>query len=109
MIAINGTFTGSGGFPPTEKRVELSVVMPCLNELETVGVCVRKAIASLRAAGISSEVIVADNGSTDGSVEIAQAEGAEVVKVQTRGYGSALKDGILASRGNFVLMADSRR
>src|SRR5208282_6018673 len=60
------------------ERVELSVVMPCLNERETVGVCVRKAIATLQNACISGEVIVADNGSTDGSVEIAQAEGARV-------------------------------
>jgi glycosyltransferase involved in cell wall biosynthesis len=87
--------------------VELSVVMPCLNEQETVGVCVRKAISSLREAGIRSEVIVADNGSTDGSIEIAQAEGARVVNVGEKGYGNALKGGILASRGEYVLMADS--
>jgi glycosyltransferase involved in cell wall biosynthesis len=90
-----------------ETLVELSVVMPCLNEQETVGVCVRKAIASLRDAGIRSEVIVADNGSTDGSIEIAQAEGARVVNVGEKGYGNALKGGILASRGAYVLMADS--
>jgi glycosyltransferase involved in cell wall biosynthesis len=95
------------GFPSASERVELSVVMPCLNECETVGVCVRKAIKSLRAAGIRGEVIVADNGSIDGSVEIAQSEGAQVVKVQTRGYGSALKGGILASLGDYVLMADA--
>jgi glycosyltransferase involved in cell wall biosynthesis len=87
--------------------VELSVVMPCLNEQETVGVCVRKAISSLRETGIRSEVIVADNGSTDGSIEIAQAEGARVVNVGEKGYGNALKGGILASRGEYVLMADS--
>jgi glycosyltransferase involved in cell wall biosynthesis len=87
--------------------VELSVVMPCLNEQETVGTCVRKALATLRAAGIPGEVIVADNGSTDGSIEIAQAEGARVVKVAEKGYGNALKGGILASRGQYVLMADS--
>ena len=98
---------GPDGFPPNERRVELSVVMPCLNERETVGICVRKAIASLRAAGIFSEVIVADNGSTDGSAEIARAEGAHVVDVADRGYGSALKGGILAARGKYVLMADS--
>jgi len=91
----------------TQERVELSVVMPCLNERETVGVCVRKAIATLQKAGISGEVIVADNGSTDGSVEIAQAEGAQVVNVAEKGYGNALKGGILAARGKYVLMADS--
>ncbi len=97
----------SGGFVPAEKQVELSVVMPCLNERETVRVCVRKAIATLREAGIKGEVIVADNGSTDGSVEIAQAEGARVVSIDEKGYGNALKAGILASRGEYVLMADS--
>ena len=90
-----------------DELVELSVVMPCLNEQETVGVCVRKAISSLREAGIRSEVIVADNGSTDGSIEIAQAEGARVVNIGEKGYGNALKGGILASRGEYVLMADS--
>ena len=91
----------------TERQVEVSVVMPCLNERETVGVCVRKAMAALRETGIAGEVIVADNGSTDGSVEIARAEGARVVNVEEKGYGNALKGGILASRGEYVLMADS--
>ena len=90
-----------------ETLVELSVVMPCLNEQETVGICVRKAMASLREAGIRSEVIVADNGSTDGSVEIAVAEGARVAHVVEKGYGNALKGGIAAACGEFVLMADS--
>jgi glycosyltransferase involved in cell wall biosynthesis len=90
-----------------ELPVELSVVMPCLNERETVAICVRKAMGALRAAGIPGEVIVADNGSTDGSLEIAQAEGARVVNIEQKGYGSALKGGILAARGKYVLMADS--
>ncbi|HYW37633.1 MAG TPA: glycosyltransferase family 2 protein [Terriglobales bacterium] len=89
------------------EQVELSVVMPCLNERETVGVCVRKAIATLQQAGISGEVIVADNGSTDGSVEIARAAGARVVNVAEKGYGNALKGGVLAACGEYVLMADS--
>jgi len=63
---------------PGGQLVELSIVMPCLNEQETVAVCVRKAIASLREAGIAGEVIVADNGSTDDSVLLAEAEGARV-------------------------------
>jgi glycosyltransferase involved in cell wall biosynthesis len=90
-----------------ERTVELSVVMPCLNERETVGVCVRKALAALRDAGIDGEVIVADNGSTDGSVEVAETEGARVVHVSEKGYGSALKGGIVAASGDYVLMADS--
>jgi glycosyltransferase involved in cell wall biosynthesis len=96
-----GTSASSG------ERLELSVVMPCLNESETVGVCVRKALAALRQAGIAGEVIVADNGSTDGSVAIAQAEGARVVPVAEKGYGSALRGGIRAANGEYVLMADS--
>ena len=89
------------------EMLELSVVMPCLNERETVGVCVRKALASLNEAGIRGEVIVGDNGSSDGSIEIAQSEGARVVHVADKGYGNALKGGILAARGEYVLMADS--
>jgi glycosyltransferase involved in cell wall biosynthesis len=96
-----------GAAGSTVGPIELSVVMPCLNEEETLGVCVRKALASLRAARIRGEVIVGDNGSTDGSVEIAQAEGARVIHVAQRGYGNALKGGILEARGEYVLMADS--
>ncbi|MGO8794946.1 MAG: glycosyltransferase family 2 protein [Candidatus Sulfotelmatobacter sp.] len=90
-----------------EPVIEVSVVLPCLNEGETVGICVSKAIATLEAAGLKGEVIVADNGSTDGSVEIAQRGGAHVVHVSQRGYGNALKGGIEAARGVYVLMADS--
>jgi len=98
---------GSAALAAPEEQIELSVVMPCLNERETVGVCVRKAMATLREAGIAGEVIVADNGSTDGSVEIAWAEGAQIVRVAETGYGNALKGGIFAARGTYVLMADS--
>jgi len=84
---------------PGNEPIELSVVMPCLNEAKTVGVCVRKAIETLRAANIHGEVIVADNGSTDGSPEIAESEGARVVNVREKGYGNALMGGILASCG----------
>ncbi len=86
---------------------EVSVVLPCLNERETVGICVAKAVTALRDAGIQGEVIVADNGSTDGSVELAQAAGARVVPVAQRGYGNALRGGIQAACGTYVLMADS--
>ena len=93
----------------TDSRLpcELSVVMPCLNEAETVGLCVRKAIAALRDGAIAGEVIVADNGSEDGSQEIARSEGARVIAVREKGYGNALNAGIAAARGEYVLMADS--
>ncbi len=90
-----------------DSPIELSVVMPCLNEADTVASCVTKAVETLRACGIAGEVIVADNGSTDGSREIAAAHGARVVPVSQKGYGSALMGGIAASRGRFVIMGDA--
>ena len=87
--------------------VEVSVVMPCLDESETLGVCIEKAQQALRDAGISGEVIVADNGSTDGSQAIAERLGARVIPVRERGYGNALMGGITAARGRFVIMGDA--
>lgn len=87
--------------------LELTVVMPCLNEAETLAVCVDKAMAALRDNNIAGEVVVADNGSTDGSQQIATAHGARVVNVPIRGYGAALNAGILAAQGKYVLMADA--
>ena len=87
--------------------LELSIVMPCLNEADTVRACVRKAKQAIQQLGISGEVIVADNGSTDGSIEIALEEGARVVPVERKGYGAALMGGIEAARGRFVLMGDA--
>ncbi|MBZ5659122.1 MAG: glycosyltransferase family 2 protein [Acidobacteriia bacterium] len=81
--------------------------MPCLNEGATVAGCVRKALSALQQHGIRGEVIVADNGSTDGSRELAAEAGARVVAVETRGYGSALRAGIAAARGRYVLMGDA--
>jgi hypothetical protein len=86
---------------------EVSVLMPCLNESSTLGTCIRKAVATMERLGIRGEVIVADNGSTDGSHSIAAELGARVVPVQTRGYGSALRGGIAAARGRYVIMVDS--
>jgi hypothetical protein len=87
--------------------LELSIVMPCLDEAKTVGVCVGKARRFLEEHGISGEVLVADNGSTDGSAELAAGLGARVIHVPRRGYGAALAAGIDAARGRFVLMGDS--
>jgi glycosyltransferase involved in cell wall biosynthesis len=86
---------------------ELSVVMPCLNEARTIGTCIRKAQASFERIGIAGEVVVADNGSTDRSREIAEELGARVVPVQDRGYGAALTGGIAAARGRWVIMGDA--
>ncbi|MEI6632735.1 MAG: glycosyltransferase family 2 protein [Chlamydiota bacterium] len=91
---------GTGG-------IELSCVMPCLNEEETVGVCVKKALETIRRLGIAGEVVVSDNGSTDRSVEIARSLGARVVVQPKKGYGSAYMKGIFEARGNYIVMADS--
>ncbi|MGD0887980.1 MAG: glycosyltransferase family 2 protein [Acidobacteriaceae bacterium] len=87
--------------------LDLTILMPCLNEAETLAFCVRQAAAAIAASGISGEVVVADNGSTDGSQEIARTEGARVVDVATRGYGAALIAGIEAASGKYVMMADA--
>jgi|HubBroStandDraft_1064217.scaffolds.fasta_scaffold00334_19 glycosyltransferase involved in cell wall biosynthesis len=88
-------------------RVELTILMPCLNEAETVATCVRKARGFLERTAIDGEVLVADNGSTDGSQKLAVDAGARVVPVAQRGYGSALIGGINAAYGRFVIMADA--
>jgi glycosyltransferase involved in cell wall biosynthesis len=89
------------------KPIELSIVMPCLNEAETLVTCIEKAKRFLASSGIAGEIIVADNGSTDGSQELARRAGARVVPVPERGYGSALIGGIEAARGEFVIMGDA--
>lgn len=87
--------------------LELSILMPCLNEAETLAACIRKARGFLASSNVRGEVIVADNGSTDGSREIAAREGARVVAVETRGYGAAIQGGVAAARGRFVIMGDA--
>src|SRR5260370_40398502 len=84
--------------------VEVSVVMPCLNEADTLETCIRKAQRAMREHGITGEVIVADNGSTDGPQAITLRTGARLVDVPQRGHGNALMGGIAAARGRFVLM-----
>lgn len=90
-----------------DTELEISVVLPCLNESETVEACVRKALEGIAASGTTGEVIVADNGSTDGSQELARAAGARVVVAAERGYGAALLAGIAAARGTYVIMGDA--
>jgi glycosyltransferase involved in cell wall biosynthesis len=87
--------------------VELTVVMPCLNEAETVATCVTKAVRSMQESGIDGEVVVADNGSTDGSQQLATDAGARVVPVSEKGYGNALMGGIIAAHGEYVIMGDA--
>jgi hypothetical protein len=89
------------------QAVEVSVVIPCLNEANSLAFCVDKAVNAFRASGLRGEVIVADNGSTDGSIQIAEEHGARVVRVPERGYGAALRAGIAAARGPFIIMGDA--
>jgi len=86
---------------------ELSILMPCLNEAETLATCIGKALQFLRAHAIAGEVLVADNGSTDGSDAIAVRQGARLVRVPARGYGAALIGGISAARGKYIIMGDA--
>ncbi len=96
--------------PTTEaasEPIEVSVVIPCLNEANSLAFCIDKALSSFGAQNIRGEVVVADNGSTDGSIEIAETCGARVVRVAEKGYGAALQAGIRASRGRFIVMGDA--
>ena len=94
--------------PDAERgSIELSVVMPCLNEADTLATCIGKAQAALATLDIGAEVVVADNGSSDGSPEIAARLGARVIHVERRGYGSALMAGIEAARGHWIIMGDA--
>jgi glycosyltransferase involved in cell wall biosynthesis len=90
--------------PPT---LELTVVIPCLNEALTIAGCVREAMDAIKSAGIDGEVVIADNGSTDGSQAIASDLGARVVPISAKGYGHALRGGIEAARGRFIVMGDA--
>jgi hypothetical protein len=103
--ATRPTATAPGSHDGYE--VELTIVMPCLNEAETLETCIRKAQGFLKKYGIDGEVLVGDNGSTDGSQEIARRCGARVVDVPVRGYGAALYHATLAARGKYVIMGDS--
>lgn len=103
LQARSGSNPADGG----ETAVDVSVVIPCLNEANSVGICVSKAMNAFKTAGLRGEVVVADNGSTDGSIEIAEKLGARVARVEARGYGSALRAGIAAARGSFIVMGDA--
>jgi len=106
-VTSAGEVTQAAGEIEQAAQLEFSIVMPCLNEAASVGVCIEKARASLDKAGIAGEIIVADNGSTDDSRLIATDLGARVVPVAARGYGNALAVGIEAARGRYVIMGDA--
>ena len=89
------------------EKTELTILMPCLNEEETIGLCIRKALSFLEQHQIKGEVLIADNGSTDQSRDIARRLGARVVNVEEKGYGSALLGGIRAAKGQYIIMGDS--
>ncbi len=88
-------------------EIEVSVVLPCLNEEQSVGICVRKAMGIFTQMGIIGEVIMVDNGSTDNSVSVAVSSGARVVREESRGYGSALRRGIEEAKGKYIIMGDA--
>lgn len=92
---------------PDAPSLELSIIMPCLDEAETIAACIQKAMQFLKHNAVTGEVLIADNGSTDGSIQIAQALGARVVGIPARGYGAALIGGIEAAQGRYIIMGDS--
>jgi len=104
-VTIAERLTTREASPPT--AVELSIVMPCLNEVETLATCIQKARLAIDRLGLNAEIVVADNGSADGSQELARELGARVVDVVRKGYGSALIGGIDATRGELVIMGDA--
>jgi glycosyltransferase involved in cell wall biosynthesis len=99
--------TAPAAQPAETGSLELTILMPCLNEAETLAICIEKAQAFLARTGIAGEVLIADNGSTDGSREIAANLGARVAPVADRGYGAALLGGIAAARGRYIIMGDA--
>jgi len=104
------TMASEGALPDSVSAahpVDVSVVIPCLNEANSLSYCVDKAVEAFRKAGLIGEVIVADNGSTDASIQIAEEHGARVLRVTERGYGAALRAGIAAARGPFIIMGDA--
>src|SRR5262245_19939664 len=102
-----GVARAEGAEAAPDQTYGLSIVLPCLNESETLATCVSKAQRSMRELGVEGEVVVADNGSTDGSQEVARRLGARVVDVPVKGYGSALLGGVSAARSELVVMADA--
>src|SRR5579862_2610367 len=110
-LVLNAELALPGAEPmtglPATGRPLVSAVMPCLNEERTLGICIDKALRAFGEMGVAGEVVVADNGSSDRSVEIAAAHGARIVHQPVKGYGAALQAGIDAAQGQFVIMGDA--
>jgi|SRR5882724_9611085 len=111
-LVTNEPLSGDRNIPSQLSSVEgllpeVTVVMPCLNEADTLEICIEKAQHAFREHGIRGEIIVADNGSVDGSIEIAGRMGARVVSVEAKGYGNALMGGIAAARSEYIIMGDA--
>ena len=104
MSVAHGGSDPLAGYP---LPIEVSVVLPCLNEISTLGTCIEKARAALKAGAVSSEIVVADNGSTDGSQALSIDLGARVVQITERGYGAAMIGGIGAAQGIYVIQSDA--
>jgi glycosyltransferase involved in cell wall biosynthesis len=104
---MKNTADNNAGKGTDSDMIEVSIVMPCLNEEKAVGICVRKAVSAIKKMGINGEVIVADNGSTDNSVRIARAAGARVVHESAKGYGSAYLKGFSEAKGKYIIMGDA--
>ena len=100
LAEVEKTFT-------SRRELELTILMPCLDEVETIGRCIDRAMSFLARSGIVGEVLIADNGSTDGSREISRSKGARLVPIAMRGYGAALIGGIEAARGRYIIIGDS--
>jgi glycosyltransferase involved in cell wall biosynthesis len=107
VTAVDGATTISASKLNDSGEIQLSVVMPCLNEVDTLEVCIKKAEQGIREANIPGEIVIADNGSTDGSPDLARSLGARVVNVSAKGYGNALMGGIDAAKGRFIIMGDA--
>jgi glycosyltransferase involved in cell wall biosynthesis len=107
MTTLDRLPSEDGAPTSVQTPIDISVVMPCLNEAESVGICVEKALEGIRRTGLCGEVVVSDNGSTDGSPEIARAAGARVVHQRARGYGNAYLKGFAEAHGRFIVMGDS--
>src|SRR3954471_18427477 len=109
--ALAGHFLTAGSVSNLLRTMEpicdLTIVMPCLNEAETLVACIEKARRGIESAGVNGEVLIADNGSTDGSIELAEKHGARVVRVAAKGYGNALRGGIEDARGRWIIMGDA--